>query len=120
MDLYFVPFDEEKREQLIRDYPFFRPATVKAGTYRGLDADYQGLDVGSMHLITSETADEDLIYRATKTLYENREEITASHRAGRAINPENVIRDTGTPFHPGAIRFYREIGIWPEEDGADH
>ena len=42
------------------------------------------------------------------------------HRAGRAINPKNVIRDTGTPFHPGAIRFYREIGIWPEESAAAH
>ena len=120
MDLHLVPFDPARRTELIENYPFFRAATIPAGTYRGMDADYEGLDVGSMQLITSESADEDLIYRATRTIYENREEVTASHRAGRAINPKNVIRDTGTPFHPGAIRFYREIGIWPEESAAAH
>ncbi len=34
--------------------------------------------------------------------------------AGNAINPENVVRDTGVEFHPGAVRYYRELGIWAE------
>jgi TRAP-type uncharacterized transport system substrate-binding protein len=51
-------------------------------------------------------------------IYENREEVTAKHAAGKAINPGNVIRDTGTEFHPGAIRYFREIGIWPETEGS--
>ena len=112
-ELVFVPFDEAARQRLVADYLFFSLATMPAGTYRGQDTEFAGLDVGSMHLITSEQQDEELVYQVTRRLYEQRERVAAKHPAGRAINPRNVVRDTGTPFHAGAIRFYREIGIWP-------
>jgi uncharacterized protein len=118
-DIVFIPFDDEAKEVLIRDYAFFQAATIPGGTYRGQDADFNGLNVGSMHLITAAAQDEDLVYRLTKTLYENREEVTAKHPAGKSINPANVIRHTGTDFHPGAIRFYKEIGIWKDDAAAE-
>jgi TRAP transporter TAXI family solute receptor len=113
--IHYIPFSAEAIDQVTEDYLFFRPATIPAGTYRGMDEDYQGLDVGSMHLITRAGADEELVYQLTKTLYENREQVVAKHPAGRAINPKNAARDTGTLFHPGARRYYREIGIWPAD-----
>jgi TRAP transporter TAXI family solute receptor len=116
-DVVFLPFDAAARERLIATYPFFRAAVVPAGTYPGQSEDFAGLDVGSMHLITRADADEELVYEVTKTLYEQRAAVVERHPAGRAINPANVVRDTGTPFHPGAQRYYREIGIWPPADG---
>lgn len=113
--IHFIPFEEQAKQSVMQEYSFYRPATIPAGTYRGQEEDYEGLDVGSMHLITYATVDEDLVYRLTKSIYENREEIAAKHPAGRAINPTNAIRDTGIEFHPGAIRFYEEIGIWPAD-----
>ncbi|MDX1387589.1 MAG: TAXI family TRAP transporter solute-binding subunit [Acidobacteriota bacterium] len=113
-DILFVPYDPKAVEELVGTYLFFNRATIPAGTYRGQEQDYAGLDVGSMHLIVSAEADEALVYRLTQALYENRAEVVSKHAAGKAINAKNVVRDTGTPFHPGAVRFYREIGIWPE------
>ena len=72
-----------------------------------------------MHLITSADADEELIYTLTKLVYENREKVTEKHPAGRAINAKNVVRDTGTEFHPGSIRYFKEIGIWPEDRASN-
>jgi TRAP transporter TAXI family solute receptor len=112
-DVLLIPFDPEARKRLVERYPFFRPATIPAGTYRGQDQPYEGLDVGSMHLIAAADQDEELVYRLTRALYENRERVAAKHPAGRAINPRNAARDTGTEFHAGAVRYYREIGIWP-------
>ncbi len=112
-DIHFIPFDDAAKQQLVDEYLFFSAATIPAGTYRGQTEAFEGLDVGSMHLIASAAADEELVYNVTKTLYEQRERVVEKHAAGRAINPNNVVRDTGTEFHPGAIRFYQEIGIWP-------
>jgi TRAP transporter TAXI family solute receptor len=112
-DVLLIPFEPEARQALIDTYPFFRPATIPAGTYPGQEEPYEGLDVGSMHLIVAADQDEALAYELTKTLYENRELLAEKHPAGRAVNPTNAVRDTGTPFHPGAIRYYTEIGIWP-------
>ncbi len=113
-DIFLVPFDRDALEDLVAKYPFFYEHTIPAETYRGQEQDYHGLDVGSMHLVTSAGADEALVYQITKTIYENRTDVAEIHPAGNAINPGNVVRDTGVEFHPGAVRYYREIGIWPE------
>ncbi|MYF18827.1 MAG: C4-dicarboxylate ABC transporter, partial [Gemmatimonadetes bacterium] len=85
-----------------------------ANTYRGQAEDFAGMNVGSMHLITRASLSEDTVYNFTKTLYERRAEVVKKHPAGRAINPKNIVRDTGTPFHPGAIKYFKEIGIWQD------
>jgi len=115
-EMRFIPFDPEAVKKLTAEYPFFDTATIPAHTYRGQEKDFAGLNVGSMHLITSAAADEDFIYQVTRTIYENRDKVVEKHPAGRAINPRIIVRDTGTPFHPGAVRYYREIGIWPEAE----
>jgi uncharacterized protein len=115
-DTLFIPFDPEVRKQLVEKYPFFHPFTIPGGKYQGHEEPYDGLNVGSMHVITSASVDEELVYQLTKTIWENRADIAAKHGAGKAINEQNVARYTGTDFHFGAIRFYRESGIWIETD----
>lgn len=117
-DVLFIPFDPAVRQTLVEKYPFFSAFTIRQDKYgSALDADFDGLNVGSMQLITHAGQSEDLIYQVTKTAWENREAIAEKHPAGKAINEKNAARFTGTDFHPGAIRFYQEIGIWPEGDG---
>ncbi len=112
-DIHFIPFGVPEKERLFRNYPFFNAASIPAETYRGQTEAFEGLNVGAMHLVTPAALDEETVYRFTRILYENRADVVRKHPAGKAIHPANVIRDTGTPFHPGAIRYYREIGIWP-------
>ena len=115
----FVPFDPEVRQRLIDKYPFFHAFTIPGNTYQGHEEPFEGLNVGSMHVITAASAGEELIYQLTKTMWENRADIAARHGAGKAINEKNAARYTGTEFHPGAIRFYKEAGIWPESEGSN-
>lgn len=110
-DVTYVPFEESARQKLIEKYAFFHPATIPGGTYKGLDADFQGLNVGSMHLITAASQSDELIYEVTKSIWENRAEIAGKHPAGKAINEKNVARNTGIEYHPGAIKYYEEVGV---------
>ena len=113
-NIFFIPFDETAKQSLYEDYPFFNAITIPANTYKGQTEPFPSMNVGAMHLITAENVDENMVYEFTKTLYTHRAEVIKRHGAGKAINPKNVVKDTGTAFHPGAIRFYREIGIWHE------
>lgn len=119
MDILLIPFGEAEKQQLARDFPFFEFATIPAETYRGQTEPFEGLNVGSAHFITNTTVDEGLVYEVTKSMYENRAQIAERHAAGKAITPTNAPKSTGTEFHPGAIRYYQEAGIWPGSLPAD-
>ena len=113
-DIVFIPLDESARKSLIEKYPFFTPITIPADAYKVLTEPFDTINVGSMQLITAENADAEMVYHFTKTLYTHRAEVAKGHPAGKTINEKNAVKDVGTPFHPGAIRFYSEIGIWPK------
>ena len=109
-DVVFIKLDADIADQL-SEFPFYAPATVKAGTYEDLTEDLATVNVGNMQLITHADVDEEVVYQFTKLLYENREAIAEGHPAGKAINPKNVAKDVGIPFHPGAIRYFKEAGF---------
>jgi len=113
-DIVFVQMEPGIAEKL-KQYPFYFPVTVKAEKYSDLDADLEAINVGNMQLLSHSNVSEDIVYELTKKVYENRAKIAEQHPAGKALGPKNIVRDTGTPFHPGAIKFYKEAGIWPEK-----
>ena len=114
LNIKFIPYDETAKAQLVEKFPFFTPITIPADKYKALKEDFKGLSVGYMHLITHASVDEETVYKVTKTIYESRAKIVEIHPAGKAINEKNAVRQTGTPFHPGAIKYFKEAGIWSE------
>lgn len=66
-------------------------------------------------VFTNTEADEEAVYRMTKVLYESKDAMKAAFPPFAAFEPKDMVGDT-TPgeYHPGAIRFYKEVGIWKE------
>ena len=116
-DVVFIKLDADAPDKLT-EYPFYFTVPVKAGAYDDLKEDIVGINVGNMHLITHANVSDDMVYNLTKTMFENREQVAEKHPAGKALNPKNAIRDTGTPFHPGAIKFYKEAGLWQDDTAS--
>lgn len=54
---------------------------------------------------------EDIVYLVTKAIYENQPMLQAVHVAAADIKRENALRGMAVPLHPGAARYFREIGV---------
>lgn len=66
-------------------------------------------------LMTNSKVSDDVIYRVTKTLYANKKALFASFKPlGALFSPNKMAKKLPAgQYHPGAIKFYREKGLWP-------
>lgn len=88
----------------------FKPAVIPAGTYDGQDADVPTAAVTNI-LVTSEAVSEETAYLMTKLMFENKSKLVSAHSAAAALDPANAVSNLPIPLHPGAERYYREIGV---------
>jgi TRAP transporter TAXI family solute receptor len=61
-------------------------------------------------------APDDLVYNVVKTLHANKAALQAGTPAFRDFDPKGMTQEIGVPWHPGAIKFYKETGQWPPGD----
>ena len=90
--------------------PELSASTLPRGSYPSLTEDYPTVGLFNF-VVAHKDLPEELVYRAVKAVYDNRERLVRAHSAGRETVPANVGRDTFLPLHPGAVRYYREIGV---------
>lgn len=65
-------------------------------------------------LVASTQTDDDVVYRMTRALFQNRERLIAASPAFRLFSPDAMAKQLApVAYHPGAIRFYRGQGLWP-------
>lgn len=90
-----------------------RVHTVKAGAYDWLERDITTVAHGAL-IIVNENADEEMVYAITKAMIENAEIIAGQSKSLAGFNARMMAEGTVVPFHPGAVRAYREAGVLGE------
>jgi uncharacterized protein len=90
--------------------PAYLPATIPANTYRGQTADVASAAVQN-YLVTQEGVGSDTVYAMTKALWTGLDQLVAAHSAARAIDPKRALEGMPLPLHPGAEKYYREVGL---------
>jgi len=86
------------------------PYTIPAGTYDWLDHDVLTVSPGA-GLVASASLPEQTAYDITKAVIEHIDRIRGVHSAMRELTPEKMASQDTIPYHPGAIRYYREAGL---------
>ncbi|MBK9115954.1 MAG: TAXI family TRAP transporter solute-binding subunit [Betaproteobacteria bacterium] len=90
--------------------PAYQPAVIPANTYEGQTADVPTAAIPNF-LVTHSDVSNDLAYQMAKALYENLDTMYAAHNAAKAIKRENATKGMPVPLHPGAERYYKEVGV---------
>ncbi|HWK82507.1 MAG TPA: TAXI family TRAP transporter solute-binding subunit [Caldimonas sp.] len=90
--------------------PAYQPALIPANTYEGQTKDVPAIAIQNF-LVTHEGVSTDTVYKMTKAMWENLDALVAAHSAGKAIRKENALKGMPVPLHPGAEKYYREIGL---------
>ena len=110
MKIGFLPISGELAQKVTTTYKGFSPATIPAGSYKGVTTPVDTVAVQAI-LVVRQDLDNDLVYWLTRTLVEKQAELAQADPLGKAFSPESAIKDLPIPLHPGAERYYRETGI---------
>lgn len=102
--------DDTHAAKLMEKYPFYTKFAVPGGTYKGVDSEIQTVAVVATYIV-SDSLSEDLVYDMTKVLFENAEEIAVGHSKGAELDPAYSVSSISIPIHPGAEKYYKEIGV---------
>ena len=88
------------------------PLEIPTGAYRGIAAPVQVAGVANV-LVVSRAMPEALAYDITRVMFEKQLELAAIHPEASKLSLQTATAGSPAPFHPGAMRYFRERGIQP-------
>ena len=107
MPIAFVPV---QRDLIEKTQNMFFAADIPANTYKTQASDIPTAALNNF-FVTSSDASEDTVYRITKTIFSNVQELQGVHPAARVLNREKALVVRPIDIHPGAARYFREVNL---------
>ena len=104
-----LEIDDEHAAALAEAHPFYTTYPIPGGSYKGVDEDVQTVAIKAT-LICSPKLSEETVYNLTKALFDNQSEIAAAHAKGEELSLEYAVSGISVPFHPGAEKYFKEVG----------
>lgn len=94
----------------------YAPITMTAGTWNGQNTDIQTMG-SQQNVIVPASMNDDVAYALTKAICENKDEIASAVASLKWFDPRTAGRHdlNGAPLHPGALRYYQEMGYEYDE-----
>jgi hypothetical protein len=106
-----VPIDGPNAAKILSQYKFFATDEIPANTYKGVGA-VKTVSVGAQW-VTSAKVPAEVVYEVVKGMWSDkaRGALDAGHAKGKLIRKETALSGIGIPLHPGAEKFYKEVGL---------
>ncbi|HVN23201.1 MAG TPA: TAXI family TRAP transporter solute-binding subunit [Syntrophorhabdales bacterium] len=105
-----VPVDEKILDKVVAEHPYYYKTVVKAKSYRGLEQDTPIYGFATALWAHSGMSTE-YVYALLKNLFDHKADYYAIHTSAKDMTLENALKGIPVPLHPGAEKYYREVGI---------
>lgn len=110
-DARLLDMPESIRDAMVENWGYVK-YDIPAGTYAGQDAPVKSLNLSTMVFTTAEM-DEEIVYNMVKAMAENQDRLISAYGGFENWAPELMPEGHPIPTHPGALRYYKEVG-WIE------
>jgi uncharacterized protein len=105
-----VPVDEKVLKKALAEHAYYYRTIVKAKSYKGLEQDTPVLGFTTA-IYAHEAMSTDLVYKVVKNLFEHKADYYAIHASAKDMTVEDATKGIPIPFHPGAVKYFKEIGV---------
>ena len=109
----FIPPSPEQIKQIREKHPHLQEMRVPAGTYKGQAEDIPSVGLWSL-ILARPDLDDETAYRLVRAMHLGHDDFAARLPQGRYTRAANSVRFVPAErLHPGARKFYAEIGLLP-------
>jgi uncharacterized protein len=116
-----LPIDHSKEamDRLRKIIPVAYATQVQPGKGRAGVAEPTWVYAYDYLVLANSKVEDDVVYKLTKLMHGHKAELAANFGALAGFDPKRMAKDMGpVQFHPGAVKFYKEIGQWPPKSGS--
>lgn len=105
-----LPIEEKVIAALREKNEGYLPYTIKGGTYSKITEDINTIAGYTVLLVNDDLMGEEAVYDLTKMLFENQEHWKVLSSTMNDFSPEYSVENNVGKLHPGAERYYKEVG----------
>lgn len=109
-EITIVEITDDKINELIQKVPYYSKFIIPKDTYKGMEKDIQTVTCLAQW-VCDESLDADVVYHIVKAVFDHKADLEKVHAKGKDISPENAVKGVAIPFHPGAEKLFKELGL---------
>ena len=108
--LNLISLTDEELAAIQEAYPFLIRDDLPSTTYTGMTGDVVCVAIQAT-LVASKDLSEDVVYELLKAMFDNKDALTEGHAKFGFLDPEAASAGATVPMHPGAEKYYKEVGV---------
>ena len=109
-EIQIITITPEQVEKVLTSNKTYSAVELGGGVYRGVDQAVPTIGVWNV-MICQNSLKEDMVYKLVKALYENQDYLLKIHPSAAYTTPENAVKYSPIPLHPGTVKYLKEKGV---------